>query len=298
MPTIDLREYDSERGFIIHFGGKPREIDAHTFAYSLLGFSEALKEINSQVNPGYSFELKIEAISEGSFRATLRESGKSLRNIFSAAVKNFVFPLLVLIAYDEWKSHEKSIEVSDDVVLIKTGDTTIVLPKSVFEQRERVKETSRIRGNINRAVEAVENDENVTDLSLYSELDKETPVLHIPRDRFAEFKKEIADVSTTEGTRVRDERVSLVILKVVFAKGNRKWEFVWNGIKISATVSDPIFLMELLSREHLIGNGDTLECDLEIVQEWDSSQSVWINKSYNITKVYRHIAAEKQRTIK
>jgi hypothetical protein len=48
MPDIDLRNLPSDE-FVLHFGGRPNEVDAFTFSNSLIAIAEALQEINRQI---------------------------------------------------------------------------------------------------------------------------------------------------------------------------------------------------------------------------------------------------------
>jgi hypothetical protein len=71
MAEIDLSNFIGDE-FVFHFGGRPNEVDAYTFANSLLAFSEAIREINQQANPGTKLEIVIEGLGHGSFRAKLK----------------------------------------------------------------------------------------------------------------------------------------------------------------------------------------------------------------------------------
>src|SRR6185437_2105122 len=94
MATIDLRDLPSDE-FVLHFGGRPNEVNAFTFSNSLLSLAEALREINAQVNPTRSIEIAIEAVGSGSFRAKLKTRAKSITGLFSDdATKNLLIGIL------------------------------------------------------------------------------------------------------------------------------------------------------------------------------------------------------------
>ncbi len=82
--VIDLRDL-SDDSFVIHFGGERRGMDATTFAQALTGFTEALRSINRELEPGYDLDVIIEAVGPGSFRARLQAVKKSAGNLFSVA---------------------------------------------------------------------------------------------------------------------------------------------------------------------------------------------------------------------
>ena len=61
MADIDLSEFSGDE-FVFHFGGRPSEVDAYTFANTLIAFSEAIREINRQLNPDSKLEITIEGV--------------------------------------------------------------------------------------------------------------------------------------------------------------------------------------------------------------------------------------------
>jgi hypothetical protein len=94
-------------------------------------------------------------------------------------------------------------------------------------------------------------------------------------------------------TRTVPEKATIRIIKAVIAKGDRKWEFVWNGVRISASIKDPVFLADLIARKYLIGAGDALEVVLHIDQERDELANVWLNTGYSVHHVERYISASR-----
>jgi len=62
MATFDLTKFNNSDGFVLHFGGRPNEVDTYTFANALVAFSDAFREVNSQINLSISIELKFEAV--------------------------------------------------------------------------------------------------------------------------------------------------------------------------------------------------------------------------------------------
>src|SRR5271166_4150956 len=80
----------SQSEFVIHFGGRSNEVDAYTFSNCLLELAEAMRGINSQINPDFGIEVTIEGIGPGSFRAGVRTILKSIGNLFKSDVRNVV----------------------------------------------------------------------------------------------------------------------------------------------------------------------------------------------------------------
>jgi hypothetical protein len=55
---------------VFHFGGRLNEVDAYTFANTLLALVDGLRAVNQQINPGFGIDIRIDALGGGSFRAS------------------------------------------------------------------------------------------------------------------------------------------------------------------------------------------------------------------------------------
>src|ERR1700676_2628494 len=119
MADIDLTEFSGDE-FVFHFGGRPSEVDAYTFANSLIAFAEAIREINKQINPDTKLEIAIEGVGEGSFRAKLKATATSISGLLRGTIATgVVLPLLVTFIYDRYLSEDKiNIVINDDSAII------------------------------------------------------------------------------------------------------------------------------------------------------------------------------------
>ena len=290
MATIDLRNATDEDGFVIYFGGRPNEVDSYTFANALLAIADAFREVNSQVNPAVAMELRLEALAEGSFKAKVKGKPKSLKSLLVGLGKCVVLPIFLAFLYDEIKGDDEII-VNTDEVIIQRGDDRIIIPRSAYDQARALPNKQTVRGHVAKAINVVDRDENVDSFGLFRDFDPDSPpLIHIPRDDFQRVRE--IELEDDPGRRNKDDPATLYVRKAVFEASNRKWDFVWNGVKISAPISDPAFLADLLARTYLIGNGDALEVTLRIKQKWDETSSVWLNDSYEVLKVWKHIPAD------
>lgn len=293
MATLDLSSLHQRDGFVIYFGGRPNEVDTYTFANALVAISDAFREINSQVNPGVALELRLEAVAEGSFKARLKEAPKSIRGALQFVSKNVILPILVTYVYTEVINPEETeIIVNTDEVIIQKGLDRIVVPRAAYDSAKGLSNKGAVAAHVARAVVAVEEDASVSSLGIYKDFDTDQPpAILLERSEFAEVRTAASRAGGR--TRTITERATVTILKAVMAKSQRKWEFVWNGVKISASIADPVFLAELLARKYLIGSGDGLEVLLEIEQEWDDSAKVWLNVGYRVAYVEHYLEATK-----
>ena len=85
-----------------------------------------------------------------------------------------------------------------------------------------------------------------------------------------------------------------LVLKAVFQRGPRKWEFVWNSIRISAPIRDDTFFHKLASREYAFAQGDVLDATLRVYQHRDEITGVFINERYEVVQVHDLIKRPRQ----
>ena len=292
MATLDLTTVKDKDGFVVYFGGRPNEVDTYTFANALVALSDAFQEINSQVNPGFSLELRLEAVSEGSFMARIREMPKSIKDALKWGANVIVMPILVTIFYEtaiKGEDPATKIIINTDEVIIQRGADKIIVPREAYDRAQKITDRKKVVRHIANAVRAVENDPHVTSLGIYKDFDtSKLPALLIPRDQFANIRS-IAEDDPTSGRRTITQDATLGIIKAVFAKGDRKWDFVWNGVKIGATIGDVVFITDVMSRKIRIGAGDAIDASMEIEQTFDERAGVWLNTSYKIANVKQFV---------
>lgn len=290
MAILDLTTAKEKDGFVVYFGGKPNEVDTYTFANALVALSDAFQEINDQVNPGYSLELRLEALAQGSFKARIREIPKSVKDAFKWGANVVIMPVLVTLFYENvMKADDNTkIIVNSTEVVIQKGKDRIIVPREAYDRAQKIHDKKRVLKHVAGAVAAVQADPNVTSLGIYKDFDTDQPpALLIPRDQFALVRASVEEEDT--GKRIIPMDATLGILKAVLAKGDRKWDFVWNGVKVGATIGDPVFMANVMTRQILIGAGDAIEATMEIEQTYDEGAGVWLNTSYRIAHVRRFI---------
>lgn len=138
MADIDLAAFAGDE-FVLHFGGRPSEVDAYTFANSLIAFSEAIREINKQLNPGTNLEITIDGIGEGSFRVRLKAGLRFLTALLRSqtaveVAKLLVIPIFVNLIYEKFISDDTKVVINDDSVIIQKGADRIIVPRAVYNR--------------------------------------------------------------------------------------------------------------------------------------------------------------------
>jgi hypothetical protein len=287
MQIINIKEYNEE--VVLHFGGERKKINAYTLASSLLSIADAVKEINNVVNPGYDVEVLVEAFGEGSFRAQIKTVYKGAGNIFSKdALKAVAFSVLANFIYQHTIAPDSkvTVNVNDGEVVIEQGNTKIIVPRNTYEATKAVEKSEKFKQSVSRIAKVIGKDENVTSFGFTSNIDDEIAEINIPRKNLAVLcePEEFAEPS-----REVHEQVSLFIKRAILERSKRKWEFVWQGFKISAPVLDEIFYNDFFAHKVKIAPGDQLEARMKIYQTKDEDTGIYSNDRYEVVEVKRHI---------
>jgi len=288
VATLDLTG-KKDTDFVIYFGGKPNEVNTYTFANALVAISDAMRAINNQVNPGYAIELRLEAFGPGSFKAKVKERPVSLKDALKFSAVQLVLPIFVSWFYSNVIDEDDvDVTVKSEEVVIQRGRDKIIVPRAAYNEAQRLPRDGKVAGEFGKAIEAVEGDPHVSSLGIMRDFDKDLPpAILIERADFARIRR-LAE--RQEGrTRTVPQDAVVTILKAVYGKSDRKWDFVWNGVKITAVIKDPVFLADVKMRRYLIGTGDALDVVLEIDQVWDDDANVWLNLNYAVAHVKKFI---------
>lgn len=297
MADIDLRAL-TPSDLVLHFGGRLNEVDAFTFSNSLIAFGEALREINSQINENYSIEISIEANGPGNFRAHIATKLKSLGGLLLHDARNVIAGILATYIYIKLDNQEPpKIIINDDSVVIQTGTDRVIVPRNTWEAREKVRNHCAIETHVRKAFSVMEEDSSISAFGLASSIHDDAPIALIDRGRFAILTREPIDDGEDSNKTFKDDRTRLTVLKLVFERGNRKWQFVWNGIKISAPIRSDSFFDKLASREYDFSQGDVLDVTLRVHQVRDEISGVFINSDYEVLDVHGLEKMPRQRDI-
>lgn len=292
MSTFEVhREVDR---FVLYFETPRHEVSAYALASVLVGLADAVREANAAINPGYRVEVVVEALSRGSFKATVRTVFTKARNLFSTtAVQAVIWGVVSTHIYEKAIKNEAppKITVSDDLVVIEVGKDRIIVPRDVYEAKKQVEKSERFNSAIGKVFDAAASDLNVTGISLGEDGPNAPRMPVIPRAKFMIFQTEhVVDESTREIIEVTQVEINRAILE----RGKRRWEFFWRGIKIAAPILDDRFFDRFFAHEIMIAPGDALEVALRIIQERRPDTGIFVNTRYEIVEVYDHVPRLRQ----
>ena len=280
--------------FVLYFKTPRPEINAYALASTLVNLSDAIHAANAAVNPGYRVEVVVEGLSGGSFKATVRTVFETAKNIFShEAAKAIIYGIISTHIYETVIKTETppKIIVSQDVVIVESGNDKIIVPKDVYEAKKAAEKSPRFTSSIGKVFESAASDPSVEGIGLSPTMIDTPPPVYVPREKFALIEQ---NPSTEETSREIVEAATLVISRAILERGNRKWEFYWRGFKISAPVLDSRFYDRFFAHEIMIAPGDALKVTLRVFQEQNPDTGIFINTRYEVSEVFEHIPRLKQ----
>jgi hypothetical protein len=325
-PVIDLREFQ-DASFVIQFQGPAGAISAETLSDTLLGFEQALKAINSIVNPGTGVELIVDDISPGSVRigVAIRNLALSGMLIVGGALaapaaktlgKDILVELLGNYLYDKLLGSPEvcKVDITESAYTIEGNNCKVTISREAAQFIPDVNASPKVAAGVKKAIDAAAKDPSVEAVGV-TERSGYSPGIAIPRDQFEEVKKridrrrrvalqrEVANVavdsiiSEVPTKRTRPRRAHLTVIKAVLKRGTRKWQFNWQGIPVSAPIKDASFFDALESRAIALRQGDALDAEMLITQEFIAEANVWQNVSYEVVKVYAVTLGDTQTTM-
>jgi len=293
MKTIKIG--DIENTFVIHFGSQYHRINAYTLASALVGLADAAKSANATINPGYEIEVVVEALTEGSFKATVRAVYSETKNLFSSEpVKAIAYSVIGAFIYQHTLAPDQviNIQTTKTEVVIEQGNTRIIVPRDVHEAIQEVDKSPKFRKGISDAMRAIEADPDVTSIGFSNDSKSKEPTIPVPRERFYLLTTELD--KPEENNRELIELTDLQIMRAILERSNKMWQFGWNGIRISAPISDNRFYDKFFSHRITIAPGDILRVKLKIRQVLNKDLGIYLNSSYEVIEVVDHIERNQQ----
>lgn len=292
MPTLAIREFTG--AFVIHFTGEATRINAYTLASTLVGIADAARAANAVLNPGYEIEVVVDALTPGSFRATIRAVYRKAGNLFSArTLRELTIGVIAAFIYEHTlaPSHQITVNVTATEVIVVHGSERIIVPRDIYEATKEVTKSPRFRKGVADAARAVAADNTVRSFALTPE-GSSAPPIPIPRERLELIPEFLAPPEGEE--RVLEVVTDLRIIRAILERTQRRWEFIWNGIRISAPIVDDRFYDDFFAHRITVAPGDLLRVRLRVFQRVDPRHGMFLNTGYEVTEVISHSAGQQQ----
>ena len=255
-----------------------------------------MQEANREISQDKRVEIKINATPKGSFLvdlaiATYPAVGTTTPMLFAKDAVTYVSTLIKTVTglYNIHKffngEKPKAVESVDSSVRIENnnGDVTY------FDNRvyNIYQNSKSIRHSLISEFETLDSDTKVTAFELLNE--KDEALVNIPRNQFISLTTSETFVSPQEKDVIKTGILSIVTLSF---EQKKKWELVYEGNKITAKMSEDFY--QTIDKGEKFAKGDQLEAELEIRQEFDDTVNAYINKTYNIVKIIKHIPRAEQ----
>lgn len=275
----------SDTDFKIIFDSNSHEVDVETLVGCLMHTSNLIQEVNKSLETNKRIEVKIKALEKGSFEIHIELIEKLIASLFSSDSINYAADIIAVVGglYGFAKflggNKPRGIENQGDNVKIENnkGDITII-NGNVYNIYN---ENKSVRDNISKQFEVLRKNEDISGFKF----DSKNNQTYIPKEEFAAVstKLDIFDDTNKEPKVEIKEDCRLYIVRPSFSDG-LKWDFIYDGDKISAKMNDENILNAIDNGEQF-AKGDHMVADMEITLFYDTSYGIHTKTkdSYKIT---------------
>jgi hypothetical protein len=285
----------TEQDFKIKFDGEPNSIDAETLGHSLVNITSIIKEVNEGLKIGAPIEIKVKAHGEGSFVVHLAllpaEIGQLLTpEVLKTAGAGIGVIITTLVGVFKIRKllkgkPPKEVQQGANGITIIGDNARLIVDRSTYETYFG---NPRVSEALSKTFKTLDSDPEVAGFEILD--GQEQPLFDVARDEFSPMALK-GDVPLP-ATRQIVVPAYLHIVKPSFERG-LKWEVVFNGNRINVSMNDEAFL-ERIDRGQRFAKGDGLDVELSIEQVLDPNIHTYLNKSYSIQTVVRHIPRPEQ----
>lgn len=266
------------------------ELDATALSDFLRNFEGLSNALGSRLTPQSKIGLKVRTPEPGSFLIDLVVVAHQVGILQSAGL--VAAAQLISTGIDQVmkirqflkRSKPKSVsQIGNGCVVIVNGDNNqITIQKDVYEAYSKDPD---VPVQINGVLSAAKLDPNVKALKIGTVSPTEGVIIS---------REELDDLIVPQdepgalGIQMRED-ANLFIVKVSF-EADLKWQFVYEGQKIGARISDKSFNEQVEKNREPFRKGDRLIADLGIKPTFNKKLGVHINE-FEVLRVKRHIEA-------
>ncbi len=275
-------------GLRVKYGGELKEINVNTFLSSLSGISATIDEVSNEIGEGQKLEIRIRAIEQGSFLIDIGLIAVPVLDIVRtidvdviSKVVRTVVDIFKLRKFLKGEKPEKVREKGDDLTVTSQSGNQITINRPTFNIYDS---NIAVGEAMAKHFSALNSDSSIESFEIQDA--KRKLLFESSREDFEMMSVKRLTEMPEENVRLLEQPTALYIFKLVWDK-TRKWEFIHQGIKISAYIKDESFFQSIDQGEQF-SKGDSLEVELQIKQIFSEDVNTYINDSYNIMKVFKH----------
>ena len=275
----------------IKFWGNLHEIDVDLLIESLVCYSSVTQESATYLSPGIKVDIKIKTPRQGSFIISLALIAQNAGDLFTqenvALASGIVVIVGGLYGLKKWIAKNGRPEIvkpnEDNSIEISNTNGKITINQNVYNIYQ---ENPKVREDLRNTFLKLKEREEITGFSI-RDVDLQKNIFEVKKEDF-KLLASGDDELEQKKQKVKKENQELSVFKVVFQE-NYKWEFYYQGIKIYASVEDHAFFEKIEKGEIAFRSGDKLIVNLGIEQVFNESANTFVNDSYHILNVIKHI---------
>lgn len=279
------------KSVVVKFGGDADVVGIEAFSNVLLGYASVVRAAHSLGDGATSLDISVESAEPGCLEVTLNLTSDvvaSLLGLFAANAPilpnvisaSFEFYRLMAFLGKHGDPSSSTVDRSAGTISITTGDNaTITVNNTVY----------RMYSSDPGPAKAFS--------SSFRELDEHSEVDYIslssdaaPDESFTADRSDFQDFASVQPFAGEDTKEieypdqTLYLERVVLRRSKRSmWRFIWNGIPISANITDQEFLDNL--DDYSFSIGEAMLANLKVVQRLSLEAHAYLNERYEVTKV-------------
>lgn len=292
-----------QQSVTVKFGGNINGVDVDTFTRTMLAYAAVARAAIADVDASRGIDVQIGATRPGCLEVTLNltaDIAKGLFDLASAAAP--ILPDIVRTVSEYYRLMKflgengspktTTIKGDGESTVITAGDNaSITINRNTYNiytgnpsAAKAVSASFKELGN-SPEIEYVEFSGSNGSAGFRAERGEFDAIASAPQ-----YSGEGARTAT-----LRNQ--NLTVLRVMLKRSTKcMWQFAWNGVPISANISDFDFVENLDSYSFAIG--DVMEVDLKVTQRYDRELKAYINERYEVAKVHgKHGAPRTERLL-
>lgn len=274
----------------ICYEGQVHQMDLDILLGSLLRFAEMIKAVSREIMPEEHIQIKVNATEKGSFIVDLElvKHSLGLLDFFNnnattistlSALLTIVVSIFEVKKFLAGKKPDSVIYGDNNDIIIAKDNAQIKVNRNVYNIYSRNSDVNTNMGKFfDKLLESPEIEGFTVDAG-------EAGRFSTSKDSFSDLA---AENELLEEEKIKEliEDVCLTITKVVF-QPKRKWEFIYEGNRISALIKDINFWSDVDSGMKF-SKGDKLHVILEVTKVYDNENACYVNTDFCVVKVLKH----------
>ena len=277
----------AEQKVKLKFDGQAHQVDIETYTRTLLGYSTVVQAAAAEIGIDKPIEINVVANNVGSLDVLVQVASTAGEGLLAfiqdnsqaliSAVITLTTGLFTLKKDLAGKGKTESVDIlGDNNVSLKTENGDVNVSVNVYNFYKNKPEATEA---IDDAFTALDGNPAVSGLE----------ISHDDKVAFRAEREEFSAIATSQNYEGNDvvhhkTNATLTVVKpCLAATKTRKWEFIFQGNKISAPIQDEQFLGHL--DQYSFGVGTTMEVVLDITKVYDEKYKAYMNKKYVVAEV-------------